>query len=161
MGLFSKKKKETKQAPAPAPARHVETVSFKVAGISNYGEAIKALSEGQENDWFTATKKELKENYMLDEKIYQYDFAIRKTELLPEPDNPHDKNAIKVMMDQELVGYVPKTKCKAIKEILDTKEIKLMTGEIYGGKYKCVSDDDIEKGETEYGAMVQIVYYIE
>ena len=45
-------------------------------------------------------------------------------ELVPEPDNPHDPNAIKVIMNGQHIGYVPKEKTADIKKILpDAYEI--------------------------------------
>ena len=40
-------------------------------------------------------------------------YRIREdvVELVPEPTNPHDKNAIKILMDGVLIGYVPADLC--------------------------------------------------
>lgn len=37
-------------------------------------------------------------------------------QLVPEPDNPHDKNAIKVVIRGVHVGYVPAVKCSEVAE---------------------------------------------
>lgn len=162
MGLFSRKKKEDKQPViSQKPKRPVAQLSFKAAGISNYAKAVKSLAEGKENDWYTATAKEIKDASMDEERIYQYDFNVRYTELIPEPNNQYDKNAIKIVADGEHIGYVPKAKCKTVKEIMDTKEIKGIHCDLYGGKYKYVSSSGTDKGETEYGATVDIFYYEE
>lgn len=159
MGLFSKRKKEKKIKPIiEVPKRPLLEYSFKVAGVPNYKKAIKALAEYHENDWYTTSTKEIREAGMDDERIYQYDFNICKVDFVDEPDNPYDKNAIKIIFDDEHIGYVPKTKCTTVKNIL-SKEIKSVYGELYGGKYKYVSSDGTDKNETKYGASVTIYYY--
>ena len=159
MGLFSKKKKAEPVTPQPTVVkRPMSQLTFKVAGISNYKSAIEKLAEDHENDWYTATVKEIREAMMDDEKIYQYDFNVQKVLLVDEPDNQFDKNAIKVIADGEHIGYVSKTKCKQVKEISASKEIKSIHCNLYGGKYKIVTSGT-EKGETEYGASIDIFYY--
>lgn len=45
-------------------------------------------------------------------------------ELIEEPDNPHDKNAIMVCVNRNKIGHVPANKCKYVKEILRNGIIK-------------------------------------
>lgn len=40
-------------------------------------------------------------------------------EVLPEPDNEHDKNAIKVVVNGQKVGHVPARQCKLVKGVLN------------------------------------------
>ena len=44
-------------------------------------------------------------------------------ELIEEPENKHDPNAIKVIVDGKHIGYVPAKKCKKVKNILHNKII--------------------------------------
>lgn len=70
---------------------------FKVAGLSYYWENYRDVidPEGELN-----------------------------VELVPEPDNKHDPNAIKVIMNGQHIGYVPKEKTADVKKILpDAYEI--------------------------------------
>ena len=39
-------------------------------------------------------------------------------ELIPEPENKHDPNAIKVIVDGQHIGYVPAKECEKVKKIL-------------------------------------------
>lgn len=45
-------------------------------------------------------------------------------ELIEEPDNPHDKNAIMVCVNRNKIGHVPAKLCKNVKAILHNAEIK-------------------------------------
>lgn len=41
-----------------------------------------------------------------------------KVDLVPEPENPHDKNAIKVLLNGLQVGHVPKDKTAEVRKVL-------------------------------------------
>lgn len=40
-------------------------------------------------------------------------------EILPEPDNEYDKNAIKVVVNGQKIGHVPARQCKLVKGVLN------------------------------------------
>lgn len=158
MGLFSRKKKEE---PAPEikkdePKIVTENYIFKVAGTTSYKKNIQNLAD--DNDDFSMSKKDIRDNCMEDERIYKYDFTVRKVELVPEPDNPEDPNAIKIIADDEHIGYVPASKCKRVRKLLDSPDLDSIYCDIYGGKYKILKNGDLETDETEYGAEITIFY---
>lgn len=43
--------------------------------------------------------------------------------LIDEPENPHDSNAIKVMLGKYHIGYVPAVECNNVRAILTTREV--------------------------------------
>ena len=45
-------------------------------------------------------------------------------DLVKEPDNPHDRNAIRVEISGETVGYVANSKYTLIKQVKSAKDIK-------------------------------------
>jgi len=45
-------------------------------------------------------------------------------DLIEEPDNPHDKNAIMVCVNRYKIGHVPANKCKYVKDILHKGDVK-------------------------------------
>lgn len=135
-----------------------QSYSFKVAGASYRQPSFKDLVEGNENDWYTASKRELQDNFMEDERIYQYDYNPVEVSLVDEPDNAYDPNAIKVLIDGEHIGYVPSAKCTRVKDILENNTILSLSAEIYGGKYKILTDEGFERGTADYGAEVTIRY---
>lgn len=144
--------------------------TYKVVGISFHKEDLMELAE--ENICYDYTKKEILDELMYNERIYQYDFYPNKVELVPEPTNEYDPNAVKVMVDNIHIGYIKKGNCKHILNLINEKRIKSITCDIYGGKYKILEyegEDDIDfvdnpklkdftlyKDETEYGAKVTI-----
>lgn len=120
------------------PARKTET--HKVAGTSFRQDAL--LSLGTKNPDFTKTKKELQAEGLTDEWIGEYEFAPQKVELQPEPDNPHDPKAIKVVVDGTHIGYIKAGSCAHVHKLLETDRILRITCSIGGGKSKMLYWED-------------------
>lgn len=139
------------------------TAIFNVAGVTaknDEGKDIQKLISSYVKDWLGyndayegLTNKEIKEDYYGD-KVYEADvFSFDDITFIPEPDNPYDANAIKVI-HEELghIGYVPKSDTKEVKEILKHHEYRV-EGEILGGKYKYVDEfeDKVKVNKHNYG----------
>lgn len=150
---------EPKPTPKASPAEDCESYNFAVAGVY-YHE--KDIIEGlmDENPEYDLTKKEIEEDGLEDTYLYKYSVAFADVDLVPEPDNQYDPNAIKVVADGILVGYVPAKKTKAVRKIMDEKEIVKAQCQIYGGDYKVLNYDSssIRKGSTDLKAVVSIKY---
>lgn len=174
MGLFKKlfgtKKEEKIEVVVPEPIEPVNPVKnfyFNVAGISFKEDEIKE-NLLLKNDEYSMTKRELIDFAETDVKIYKYIGDIAKVELVPEPDNPYDKKAIKVIADGIHIGYVPKDWNERTGSTLRNHEITRISCELYGGPYKILvwdyddyKDKDIytiERGKTNIGAKVTVYY---
>lgn len=118
----------------------VET--HKVAGVSFLEQEI--FSIGFENEDYTLSRKELVDLGYCNERIYQYDFYTNKVELEPEPDNPYDSKAIKVIVNNTHVGYIKSGSCSHIHNLLNEDKILKIDCEIKGGKYKYLDYNDID-----------------
>ena len=113
------------------------------------------LSLAYESMEYDCSKKELIEDnpFMCVgdcEKIYRYSFSAINVELVPEPDNEYDRNAIKVVIDGAHVGYISRGNCPHIKKLIANGKIQSISAEIYGGDYKLLSCSDNEFGEETY-----------
>ncbi|MCZ0667474.1 HIRAN domain-containing protein [[Ruminococcus] gnavus] len=171
IGLFGKlfTKKDNPVSPDPvvsAPSKPViptKTDNFKVAGISSYMDNLMELA--YENDDYEKTKKQIVDDFMYDEKIFQYDFLVSKVELIPEPENEYDSNAVKVVVDGVHIGYIKKGSCSRVKNLLSSGRVTDIDCSIFGGKYKVVWDRDegyvLEEDEYHFGATVEITYKLE
>lgn len=145
--------------PSAEPKPALKWENHKVAGISYRNDAVIDLAFP--NDEYEYTKKELIDNLLTDERVYQYYFSVATVELIPEPDNPEDPNAIKVVFDDHHIGYIKRGSCSRIKKLLTGNQIKQLKGELEGGKYKYVREIDdgkyeLEKGEAPFFATVRI-----
>ena len=150
---------ERKSISEHKPTEDCDSYNFSVAGVY-YHE--KDIIEGlmDENPEYDLTKKEIEEDGLEDTYLYKYSVAFADVDLVPEPDNQYDPNAIKVIADGVLVGYVPAKKTKAVRKIMNEKEIVKAQCQIYGGDYKVLNYDSssIRTGSTDLKAVVSIKY---
>lgn len=131
--------------PAKTPPEDGKT--HKVAGTSYRQEAIKSL--GVKNPDFLKSTEALRKAGLVDKPVYEYDFAPKKVELQPEPDNPHDPKAIKVIVDGVHIGYIKAGSCAHIHKLLKADGIKRISCFISGGKCKRLYYDEDGKYTLE------------
>lgn len=165
MGLFDFLKKKTVDSsitPIPAAPSGPEPVveTHHITGVTSYMENI--MSMAIENEDYSKSKKCLVDDFLTDERIFQYFWDVLKVDLIEEPDNPHDKNAIKVLIDGVHVGYIKKGSCSHIKNLMKSGNIAKISARIGGGKYKYVYEDEetekyvMDKGELPVGVTLEI-----
>lgn len=148
------------QAIPPAPVTDTKIKKYKVTGTSHYTENILTLAS--DNLDYKLTKKEMINEGYENERIYKYEFYPLKTELIPEPDNPYDPNAVKVIIDDVLVGYIKSGSCSHILKIIKENRIVKITSEIGGGKYKYLGYDEdedsyyLENNDSPYFVLLSI-----
>ena len=152
----------------------VEKILFRVAGVTKYKKAVKeACNQIAEDNgipeyakyYSNLSTKELREE--LEEyglKVFKYqDLDFFNIELVPEVDNKYDPNAIKVLIFNNHVGYVPATIAKTIRKYFDNKKYNfVIEGEIKGGPYKewddlndkVITNNDLDIGFEIYLSVI-------
>ena len=149
LGTNKPKQQAEKQKPNPQPQAEKEGGSavvvkhHRVAGVSNYLDNI--LTFAKENPDYSLKKSELMKRKKYDEYIYQYCFSSGKVELIPEPTNPHDPNAVQVLIDKKLVGYIKAGSCKHILNLINGDRIEKIEAKIKGGNHKLLYYDECEE----------------
>jgi hypothetical protein len=112
------------------------------------------LSLSIENEDYSKSKKSLIEDGLIEEKVWEYEFYPNKVELTPEPDNPYDPNAIKVIVDGKHVAYIKKDSCAHLLKVIREGRIENIKCVIGGGNYKYIyegeGDDWEATGEPSY-----------
>lgn len=144
--------------PRPAPKK-VKT--YKVAGVSYRLKNIMELAA--ENDFYSYSKKELIKVELTGQRVWKYVFCADKVELVPEPDNPQDPNAIKVIIDGLHVGYIKAGTCAHLLKVIREGRLGKIEAVIGGGPYKYVGCVDYtEDGDEVYGSMERgdVPYYV-
>lgn len=134
----------------------------KVAGTSYHLDAIMALA--QENPDYDLTKREIIDDGLTDERIYQYTFADGPVELVDDPDNEYDPNAIKVLVAGQHIGYIKRGSTGRVHNLQRAGRVLGVTAEIYGGRYKivrCVEEYqmqhyEMDRDESLYGAAIEL-----
>lgn len=110
----SKKKKTTKKKVTPSynyqplPQEPVPQVlnmeyEFSVTGMNHYNKNIASI--GTPSKGYKLTPAQLANANK--QRYYQYFFKDLNIQLIPEPSNPYDKNAIMVIANGVQIGYVP------------------------------------------------------
>ena len=122
------------QAPAIQPLP--DGMSVKVAGIEYHSNEMAAISTIMKK--WDMTDEQIRKKYP-GKKIYHYYFTTDPVELIPEPTNQHDPNAIKVVIAGQHVGYIPKTDTELVQAFLVIPH--LITAQISGGDYKIINED--------------------
>lgn len=160
MGLFSIFKKATEKEATKSPlskesaqkildaasdARKEE--KFRIAGVSFRQDDL--LKFGSSNPDYSLKPSELRK-LTYDRNVYEYVFQPIVPELVPEPENEHDPNAIAVYADGVKIGYIKKGSTSRIRNIIKSRNITGMTLQIKGGNYKYF-DDISERVKTEKG----------
>lgn len=152
----------------------VEKILFRVAGVTKYKKAVKEACNliAEDNGipeyvkyYSNLSTKELREE--LEEyglKVFKYqDLNFFNIELVPEVDNKYDPNAIKVLIFNNHVGYVPATIAKTIRRYFDNKKYNfVIEGEIKGGPYKewddlndkVITNNDLDIGFEIYLSVI-------
>lgn len=134
-------------APAPQPAPdNVKT--YRAVGMSYRLDAL--LSLGVKNEDYHKSVKDLVAEELTEESVYEYEFYPLKVELVPDPDNPADPNAIKVVVDGVHVAYIKAGSCAHLLKVIRENRVKKIDCKIRGGKYKYVSYEYDEDGNEEY-----------
>ena len=124
-------------------------MKFKVAGVQHHkADFIDILDESYE---YELTKSELMDIYCEGEYIFKYEIYDGLAELVPEPDNKYDKNAIAVIVEGVKIGYVPKDMCSKVLPLIDDRHDFHVS--ILGGPYKELIEDDEGKIRISRGSL--------
>lgn len=121
---------------------------FVIAGVSHYVDDIINNLVSDNPDYELSTK-ELIEQYDPGDRIFEYDFDDKNVALVPEPDNPHDPNAVRVEVRGILIGYIKAGSCSHVKNLLNSPDYAGMDLEMGGGKFKRVYEDENDKLKVE------------
>lgn len=132
---------EKEQKPKKAAS---QSVNFHVAGVGFHEKEIEEL--GRENTDYDLSRSEIQDAGMENERIYRLEFDEMPAELVPEPENPEDPKAIKVVVGGTHVGYIKKGSTSRVRNLLAAGgKVK---AEIQGGEYKILYVDDEDGEET-------------
>lgn len=149
--LYVKNRNTPKKAEPEFVAEYTKFDDFEffVAGCNYYQNALSELLTMENEEYSFPKSKFLEEVF---ERCYQYDIEYAPAQLVDEPQNEHDPNALAVFVYGDKIGYVAKEDQHAVRSF----DIDHAEAEIYGGKYKEPDEDEIVRGETPYKAKLHI-----
>ena len=153
--LFSKIKKQKQneqmaEEPAgdPLEVLKYDIFDFPVAGFDYNQEVISELLDCENEDFKLSRSKFVEEVF---DRCYEYDVEFYPAQLVPEPENEYDPNAIAVYVEGSKVGYIARKDQAKVNSI----QVDKYEAEVYGGRYKEVNEDnEIVAGSTPYKVML-------
>ena len=141
--------RQSSTASKPATPKPAQTgpkkVSFNVTGTSHYQDAFRQLLV--HNDDYDLDNEDLECGLDLYEREWKDVVTFSKVELVPEPENEHDSNAVRVELDGILVGYIKAGSCSRVKNLLKSDKYIRTTAETYGGPYKTLVETEDSRGD--------------
>lgn len=126
-------------APTPAPKPAQKTEKHNLTGIKYYMDTVMALAKPNPDYRKSATV--LQREHRVGDTVTEYTWPLYEAELEPEPDNPHDPNAIKVLANGRHIGYVKAGSCARVHKRIREDRIERMTIQLGGGKGKMLVPD--------------------
>ena len=114
----------------------------RVAGLEYRKANVMKLA--RDNPLYKLDKAAILTQGLADSYIHKYLFADGPTELVQEPDNPHDSNAIKVVVAGQHIGYIKAGSCAHLNKVINEGRVEKILCRIYGGPYKGAFQDTDE-----------------
>lgn len=126
---------------------YVVPKTYKVVDTQSCIDNILRLAS--RNPDYDLTTEAQTERVAENKRIYAYTFNPKKAELVSEPHNPHNPDAIKVMIDGEHVGYIHTDFCTHLLNALSGNRVRGIDCEMSGGPYKILRGD-LDEETFEY-----------
>lgn len=113
-----------------------KTVGSTFRNKSELNNAVKYIADDYFGQFYDGMNNKEIAEYM--ERVYKYqDFYTNSVSIIPEPENEYDRNAVKVLVSDFCIGYIPKNINKQILPFLNDDTLELdLTVKIIGGPYK-------------------------
>lgn len=146
-----------------------ETITFRIVGVTKENEnniniqsvlkkiikSYKQTGDLTSFDGLTNSQilKDYKEEFGPDNiSEFESQYIYNNLELVPEPENPYDENAVKVYLydangEKHHIGYVGGNDNLKVKNLIKNKTMKRNHIEFIGGKHKFVDYDESEDKE--------------
>jgi len=123
-------------------------------GVGMYYHEDNLAKIAEENADYRLTKSSIEKEYGEDEPVYQYTYdGFYK--LVPEPDNPHDPNAIAIRLDDITIGYIAKKDTQRVHELLSMG--MYYETSVSGGHCKLIEDEKLL--ERDDPIEVSVIFY--
>ena len=111
------------------------TEKILLTGLNRFRQDADALAA--HNELYDLTQKELIDQGLVDERIYENIYSAE--EVVLEPD---ENDMIRVLADGIQIGYVKKTSCARVRKLLEDQAVLSITLQMHGGNYKIVLTED-------------------
>ena len=142
-GKFIPAQHNASSVPYSAPLQG--SLSFYVAGVNYRMDNVMKLATPMKK--WNMTNEQIWQKYG-NKRIYRYFFTNEPLQFVPEPNNPHDSNAIKIMINNLHVGYVPQEYCNMVKNMFSGGRC-FAKAQFSGGEFKVITGNGEVYKDTE------------
>ena len=126
---------------------------FSVAGVYYYKDGVRAASKKRKD--FALSEEDFLAKHSDGKKVFQYYFARGSSvQLIAEPNNPQDPNAIAVYVNGQQVGHVPAELAPELRPILNAGYTA--TAWLSGGPRRWVQGADVLTDSSDIGIELTI-----
>lgn len=130
-------------------------VESHVAGTSYYNKAISKSMKS--NSYYKLPDDKLIK--LGKERVYEYFPLHENVTLVPEPTNPHDKNAVMVMLNHSLIGYIPGEDAPFVCKLIASNSLLSAEVDILGGNVKTIyPNGDVVIGKNNFHINLKYTY---
>lgn len=138
---------------APVQQGGTEKYRFTVAGLSYRMDAFYSVAQRHKD--FGLGDADFIRKHSSGRAVYEWNLKRgSKVELVPEPANEHDPNAIAVYVDGAHVGYVPADETEDVQQLLAVPHF--VRGWVGGGASKKVEDGRVVTKASDINLYVEI-----
>ena len=131
--------------------------TFYLTGVSYYEKNILKLVET--NPMWSFSPDQIRSKGLDCNIVYRYRYTVKPVQLVEEPKNPNDKNAVAAYMSGQLIGYIKREDNAHIKHVKNHSTVKSISGHITGGEYKIIYDDgNMEHNSKSFSVKIEIEY---
>lgn len=130
----------------------------EVVGESYYKDEIANLGTIAQDYYWPSER--LYEKFVEGDRVYKYNFPELDAQLIPEPENPHDPNAIRVTVDGKTVGYIARDSTARISEMLSRG--LTVKANVTGGPHKDINETEdgmLASEKEDYDFRVRLSFY--
>lgn len=111
----------------------------RIVGLEHRKANVMKLAK--ENPLYSLDKTGIIRQGLADAYVHKYTFVNDPVELVQEPTNPHDPNAIMVVVAGKHIGYIKAGSCAHLNKVINEGRVEKVLCRIYGGPYKGAFQD--------------------
>lgn len=150
--------RKAREAEKQARRAGTHAEEYSVAGVSYRQDVFERV--GDENPCYSLSKKQFIEENGFDNDVPKYYFDGCDVSIELDPENKYDPHAVKVLLNDQLVGYIPAEDSEHVSEIMNEELLVDMDAKIVGGPQRRYDsfDDRIEDIDLMFG--IRITLYV-
>lgn len=115
---------------------------FYASGVDGYcSDRIYDTFLCDNNPEYKLSKQEMIDECLVNDKVYSLEPSLGTCKILPDPNNRHDPNSLKILQGETQIGFVPDENVSTVKSLLADHPNAEIRCWITGGDYKLIKEE--------------------